>query len=333
MNTKRMVALIVAAVLLLFSLGINTLMSILTTDFKASFDSVMGGDMLAFEEEFESGDSNERIVRLEVDGALLDSGETSLLSSGDNYNHQAFLQQLDTVMEDDSIAAVLLVVNSPGGGMIESDAIHRKLMEIKAQDKPIYVSMGSMAASGGYYISTPADKIFAYRETITGSIGVILQAMNLSGLMEKVGITYETITSGEHKDMFSSTRPSTEEEIAMLQELVDDSFTAFVDVVAQGRNMSTEQVRKLADGRLLGGKQALEAGFIDEIGDEEQALAAIRADFDLQDASYFGYTNNAASWSSWIGMKVGTLFQKPTWEQELSGRLPSVTARLLYMYE
>ena len=189
------------------------------------------------------------------------------------YNHQGFLDQLDAILNDDTVKGIVLSVDSPGGGVIESAEIHRKLVQIKEERQiPIYVSMGSMAASGGYYIAAPADKIFAQRETITGSIGVIMQSYNYEKLAEKVGIEFETIKSGEHKDMFGGARASTEEELAMLQEMIDESYEDFVDVIEEGRDMTEAEVKKVADGRILGGTQAVKAGLVDEIGKEEAAL-------------------------------------------------------------
>ena len=183
---------------------------------------------------------------------------------------------------------VVLEVNSPGGVVIESAEIHEKLVQIKEQREiPIYVSMGTYAASGGYYIAAPADKIFAQKETITGSIGVIMQAINYEELAEKVGIKFETIKSGQHKDMLGGSRASTEEEKAMLQEIINESYEDFVDVIEQGRGMTEAQVKTVADGRILGGTQAVRAGLVDDIGKLEDAIAALRADYGLEDGELF----------------------------------------------
>ena len=239
MNTKRVVALIIAAVLLFFSIGINTIITIFKTDFFSGF-----GESLTYESVIESGDFSNRIAHLTVNGVIQDVGEPSIWETVE-YNHQAFMEQLDAVLEDDTVKAVLLSVNSPGGGVIESAEIHEKLVQIKEEKQiPIYVSMGSMAASGGYYIAAPADKIFAQRETITGSIGVIMQSYNYAQLAEKVGIEFETIKSGEHKDMLGGSRPTSEEELAMVQEMIDEMYEEFVDVIEVGRGMSEAEIKK-----------------------------------------------------------------------------------------
>ena len=333
MNTKRVVALIIAAVLLFFSIGINTIITVFKTDFFSSFESMLETETLTYESVVESGDFSNRIAHLTVSGVIQDVGEPSVWETVE-YNHQAFMEQLDAVLEDETVKAVLLSVNSPGGGVIESAEIHEKLVQIKEEKQiPIYVSMGSMAASGGYYISAPADKIFAQRETITGSIGVIMQSLNYSKLAEKVGIEYETIKSGEHKDMFGGTRPSTPDELAMLQEMIDESYEEFVDIIEQGRNMSEEAVKKVADGRILGGTQALKAGLVDEIGNEKAALSALRAEQGLEDAQIFEYVTESDSWASLIGVKIGSMFSPSAETQAISKIISSTSSpRMMYLY-
>ena len=333
MNTKRLVALIIAAVLLFFSIGINMIITIFKTDFFSSFENVINSESYVLENVLESGDFGHRIAQLTVNGTIQDVGEPSIWETVD-YNHQVFLKQLNAVLNDDSVKAVLLNVNSPGGGVIESAEIHEKLMEIKEQKKiPIYVSMGTLAASGGYYISAPADKIFAQRETLTGSIGVIMQSINYSKLAEKIGVEFETIKSGEHKDMLGGARASTAEEIAMLQEMIDESYEQFVDIIEEGRGMSEAEVKKVADGRILGGSQALKAGLVDEIGNKSDALAALRTDFNLQDAEVFEYTLNSKDWTSLLGVKLSSWFSPSAESQYLSKIISSTNSpRMMYLY-
>lgn len=333
MNTKRVVALIIAAVLLFFSIGINTIITVFKTDFFSSFENVLGTETLTYENVIEKGDFTNRIAHLTVDGVIQDVGEPSIWETVD-YNHKLFMEQLDAVLEDNTVKAVLLSVNTPGGGVIESEEIYQKLLKIKEEKQiPIYVSMGSMAASGGYYISAPADKIFAQRETITGSIGVIMQSINYGKLAEKVGVEFETIKSGKHKDMFGGVRPSTEEELAMLQEMIDESYEHFVDIIEVGRNLSEADVKKVADGRVLGGTQAIKAGLVDEIGNEEATINALRADFGLEEAELFEYTIDTGNWASLLGVKIGSLFS-PSAETQLLSKVISSTnsPRMMYLY-
>lgn len=334
MNTKRWIALVVAGVLLVFSLGINMVMTVLTTDFFGKFDRVMEGNNLeVYETVIENGNVEKRIAHLTLDGTIQDVGSSTVWQQV-TYDHQFFLGQLDTILTDETVQAVVLSVNTPGGGVTESAQIYKKLLQIKEQRQiPIYVSMGSMAASGGYYISAPADKIFANRDTITGSIGVIMQSINYQALAEKVGIKFETFKSGVHKDMLSPMRDVTEEERAMMQEMINESYEEFVDIIEKGRNMSEADVKKVADGRILGGTKALEAGLIDEIGDEEATIAALRADYDLEDATLFEYTSDVGGWQSYLGMKIGSFIGPSTEEKMLMEIMSDYSApKMMYLY-
>ncbi|RKQ20036.1 signal peptide peptidase SppA [Ureibacillus endophyticus] len=333
MNMKRWLALGAAVVLLVFSIGLNTVMALFKTDFFSNFDSLMSTEQEVSEIVLEPGDFNKRIALLSVDGTIQDVGSSTPWTTVE-YDHQNFLAQLEAILNDDSVQAVVLAVDSPGGGVIESAEIHKKLLEIKEKREiPIYVSMGSMAASGGYYISAPADKIYAHRETLTGSIGVIMQSYNFSELADKVGIKFETIKSGAHKDMFGGTRPTTEEEKAMLQEMINDSYEVFVDVVEQGRGMTEAQVKKVADGRVLGGSQALKAGLVDELGGLEDAIASLRADYGLEDAELFEYETGFGDFTSLLGMKISSFFG-PSPEERMLTKLMSCydAPRMMYLY-
>ncbi|MEO1782175.1 MULTISPECIES: signal peptide peptidase SppA [Enterococcus] len=250
------------------------------------------------------GDESEQILRLSVEGTIADGGSGGLFSSA-GYDHQLFLEELQAAQEDDHIKGILLEVNSPGGGVYESAEIAKELAKIKELGIPLYVSMKQMAASGGYYISAAADKIFATDETVTGSIGVIMSGTNYAGLFEKLGIEDTTIKSGALKDIGSSTRQPTAEDKKVLQAYVDNAFGRFVKVVAQGRGMSEEKVRKIADGRIYDGSQALENGLVDAIGFPDDALAALQKEQDLEDAQVVEYTTDTTGFaSSWFGMKL-----------------------------
>ena len=335
MNSKRWIALIVAAVLILFSIGLNSIIAIFKADFSQGFESVLSTDdtFLIDEVVLEGDDFDNRIALLTVEGTIQDVGSGTYFEEVE-YDHQAFLSNLDTILNDETIKGVVLYVNSPGGGVIESAEIHEKLVQIKEErDIPMYVAMGSYAASGGYYISAPADKIYAQKETITGSIGVIMQSYNFEKLAEKVGIEFETIKSGAHKDMFGGTRATTDEEKAMLQEMIDESYEDFVDVVEAGRGMTEAEVKKVADGRILGGTQAIRAGLVDEIGDTEDAVAALRTDFKLEDAQLFEFQQPDQTFASILGVKISSLFG-PSEESQLLSKVLSTSnsPRMMYLY-
>jgi len=172
---------------------------------------------------------------------------------------------------DASVKAIILRVDSPGGEVAPCQEILEEIEQAK-QSKPVVVSMGSIAASGGYYISCEADKIVALPGTLTGSIGVISQIPNLKGLFDKLGIEMQTFTGGEHKDMYAGYRNLTSDEQEIMQSLVDEYYEQFIDVVAGGRGMDKEEVRSLATGQLYTGSEAKELGLVDELGGLDKAV-------------------------------------------------------------
>ena len=208
------------------------------------------------------------IVRVE---GIIISGrgpEWPFAGTGNAYS-QPIIERLRRAEDDPSVKAIVLRINSPGGGVVASDEIYRVLLEIK---KPFVVSMGDMAASGGYYISCPADSIVANPATLTGSIGVIATAPNYEALLDKIGIEMLVIKSGPMKDELSPYREPTSEEIEHWQAIVDEAYEQFVDIVAEGRNLPLEEARELADGRVYTGQQALELDLVDELGNLPEAI-------------------------------------------------------------
>ncbi|MBF2661012.1 signal peptide peptidase SppA [Listeria innocua] len=292
MNAKRWIALgIVFALLIVSALAKFTSSQIASMEDSEPtlMESIFADTSELTETVIEEG-GEDTIAVLSVDGTIQDTGEAGSLFSETGYNHAFFMDQLEEVRNNDAIQGVLLYVNSPGGGVMESAQIRDKILQIKKERKiPFYVSMGSMAASGGYYISAPADKIFASKETLTGSLGVIMQGYDYSELMKKLGVSDNTIKSGAYKDIMSGTRPMTDDEKKIMQSMIDDSYNEFVKVVATGRGMSEEQVRKIADGRIYDGRQAKENGLIDAFGYQEDALEALKKEKDLKDATVIQY--------------------------------------------
>ncbi|QTD41420.1 signal peptide peptidase SppA [Sporosarcina sp. Te-1] len=330
MNSKRWIAIIAATALIVVSIGINSLSYIFTRDF-SSFWNNFNDPYMITEYVMEEGRGNERIAVLTLDGVIQDVPSSLFASSG--YDHQFFLNQLDAIYEDPTVKGVVLIVNSPGGGVMESSDIYDAIRAIQAEKEiPFYVAMGGMAASGGYYVSAPAEKIFVHPETITGSIGVIMESVNYAKLAEKYGIDFNTIKTGPYKDIMSGTREMTEEERAMLQEMINDSYERFVDIVAEGRHMSIEDVKKVADGRIMNGRQAIEAGLADETGKPGDAIAAMKEDFGLENASVFEY-GTSDSLGSLFGVKIDGLFGRNV-ETELIGKLLSDynAPRMMYLY-
>ncbi|MDQ3623872.1 MAG: signal peptide peptidase SppA [Verrucomicrobiota bacterium] len=181
--------------------------------------------------------------------------------------------QLKQAIEDSKVKAIVLQIESPGGEVTSSDSIYHALARAR-EKKPVVVSMGALAASGGYYIACGGSHLIANETTFTGSIGVIMQTINYEQLFGKVGLQMHTFKSGAFKDMLSGSRPMTEEEKQYLQTLVMQTYGKFVGIVAQERKLDEEQLRSgVADGRVVTGKDALSAKLIDQIGDVEAAYA------------------------------------------------------------
>nr|WGD89710.1 signal peptide peptidase SppA [Bacillus subtilis] len=290
MNAKRWIALVIA----LGIFGVSIIVSISMS----FFESVKGAQMdltsltdESQEKTLENGSLSSKIAVLEVSGTIQDNGDSSSLLGADGYNHRTFLKNLERAKDDKTVKGIVLKVNSPGGGVYESAEIHKKLEEIKKETKkPIYVSMGSMAASGGYYISTAADKIFATPETLTGSLGVIMESVNYSKLADKLGISFETIKSGAHKDIMSPSREMTKEEKNIMQSMVDNSYEGFVDVISKGRGMPKAEVKKIADYRVYDGRQAKKLNLVDELGFYDDTITTMKKDHkDLKNASVISY--------------------------------------------
>lgn len=180
---------------------------------------------------------------------------------------------LDDLAKDDSVRAVVLQIDSPGGGATASREIFLAVERVRASGKPVVAWYGSTAASGAYYISASADRIIAMPGTITGSIGVIAQVPLLAELFDKIGVEFQTVKSGEFKDMLSPDRPLTDEEREILEAIIMETYDEFVAVVAEGRGLPEDQVRELADGRIFTGRQAQELGLVDELGDFPHAVS------------------------------------------------------------
>ncbi|MDR1778531.1 MAG: signal peptide peptidase SppA [Clostridiales Family XIII bacterium] len=217
--------------------------------------------------------SEEYIGRVMIVGEI-GAYDDPYTSSYESYHHNFTMNAIDDMMYDSLNRGLFLYVDTPGGTVYESDALYLKILEYQeVTGRPVYVYMGSMAASGGYYISANADKIYANRNCWTGSIGVVVGTLfDVSGFLEQHGIKAENITSGANKSMGGYFEPMTEEQRAIFQSLVDEAFDQFVGIVADGRDMTEEEVRKIADGRIYTASQAEEIGLIDGICAEEDAL-------------------------------------------------------------
>ena len=179
---------------------------------------------------------------------------------------QYITNQVKKFRQDKRIRGIILRIDSPGGAVGPSQEIYDEVLKTRESGKTIYASMGALAASGGYYIASAAEKIFANPGTLTGSIGVIMAFSNAKGLMEKIGLQPEIVKAGEYKDIGSPARAMTQKERNLLQSVVTDVHQQFIEAVANGRNISVAEVTKIADGRILTGRQAYSLNLVDQIG-------------------------------------------------------------------
>jgi protease IV len=223
-----------------------------------------------FQEKYVTGEGVDKVAVLPVVGQISSAGSDAL--GAQTATPETLRNQLRQAERDDSVKAVVIEVNSPGGGVVASDRMRESIQEFKEEtEKPVVVSMGDTAASGGYYIATVADEIVANENTLTGSLGVIFSYFNFAEAAEEYGIEQEIVKSGPYKDIGSPTREPTEEELQILQAYVNDAYDSFVRVIVEGRGLSEEEVRELADGRIYSGQQAEALGLVDALGNLESA--------------------------------------------------------------
>ena len=215
-------------------------------------------------------------------------------------NSEFVIEDLKAAGEDPNVRGVILSVNSPGGSVYVSEQIAKEIKKLKEKQIPVYSVMREMAASGGYYVSAPTDRIYASNETLTGSIGVIMQMYSLEGLFEKYGIKEQNITSGKMKDAGSTGRDLSAEEKKYFEDLVNSAYKRFVKIVADGRSMSESDVKKIADGRVYDGSQALENGLIDKIGDLDSAIDDMVKENKLTDPMIISTTSLGPSFMSFF---------------------------------
>ena len=229
------------------------------------------------------------IAIIDVEGVLINAETPSLLMSGE-HPVAKFLEELDKARRSHSVKAVVLRVNSPGGSVTASELMHNEIMRFRESGKPVVVMMMDVAASGAYYISCAADEIIACRSTVTGSIGVIMQTIEFTGTMQKIGMKADAITSGPMKAAGNPLEPLTPEQREVFQNIVNSMYAQFVDVVAAGRpKLSREQAETLADGRVYTAEQALGLGLIDRIGSMQDAIAVAKQRAGVRNARIVSY--------------------------------------------
>lgn len=268
MDTKKIIS-ISLIVLCALSLVIGIFNSALNPEYRLNNVSILDG----------------KIALISLDGVIQASSESGFLQ--ENYTAENVRKNLKRAYEDPTVKGILLKINSPGGTVAESQEIYNLILKIR-KEKPVFVSMSDVAASGGYYISSAADRIYACPGTLTGSIGVIFSAPDASELLtKKLGIKAQVIKSGKYKDIASSYRPMTTDERGLLTGIIQNSYEQFLDAITKGRieradgykstktELTPENLKFYADGRVFTGEQAKALGFVDETGGIEETYDAI----------------------------------------------------------
>lgn len=288
MNKKQLIALAVAAALFIVT-GVTSVFSNKAAESRTA-EAV--GELLAGGYQF-NAPVHDYIAVVKVEGTIQQQTSSSIFEVQEGYRHTTTMEYIDYLMNDINNKGILLYVDSPGGAVYESAELYEKLKEYKEiTGRSIWGYMAHYAASGGYYVSMAADRIYANANTTTGSIGVIMSGYDLTGLYEKLGIRYVSITSGENKD---STQLS-DEQIEIYQSQVDECYEEFVSIVAEGRGKDADAVKALADGRTYTAKQAMENGLIDEIDSYENMKDAMSAE--VGTSTYYELKNPASSFAS-----------------------------------
>ncbi|WP_447972400.1 signal peptide peptidase SppA [Nitrospira sp. Kam-Ns4a] len=240
-------------------------------------------------EEVLSGSGSAKVLLLDVDG-LISAQDGDGLFNRPNLVAQV-KEALSRAAEDQHVKALVLRINSPGGTVTASDVLHHEVKQFKEKRKiPVIASIMDVGASGGYYVAVAADKIVAHPSSVTGSIGVIMLTINARGLLEKIGMEATAVTSGPKKDMGSPFRPMTEEERQIFQSVIDHFYQRFLTVVREGRrNLTADEVRRLADGRIYSGEQAKALGLVDSVGYLDEAIETAKRQAGLTEARVVTY--------------------------------------------
>ncbi len=237
------------------------------------------------------------------------------------------MRMLDRALEDEDVAGVLLHLDTPGGSVTDSDLLHQRVKRLREQGKPVLVHMGDLCASGGYYTAVAANEVWALPTTITGSIGVIIQSLNVHELLEKHGVRDVSITSGKNKAMLSPTRPMSPEQRRLLQDVVDALQDRFVDLVAEGRKLDKGTVERLADGRIFTAEQAKAEKLIDDIGYRKKAVEKLKQ---LSDGGPFNVVRYSRRPSFW-DLVTASRQQAPSPGAALLEHL-AAAPRAMYLY-
>ena len=244
------------------------------------------------EEKTVEGEGRPKILLLDVSDVITDTPKKRAFGLVEEESTVARVHaELDKAGKDDRVAAVVLRINSPGGGVTASDDIYADIMRFKAEQQvPVIAALGNVAASGGYYVACAADRIVAHPTTVTGSIGVIMVGLNVEGLLGKIGVKPQTFKAGEHKDLLSPFRGATPEERRIVQGIIDSMHARFVGVVKASRpSLDEKRLGQLTDGRIFDASQALDAGLVDQVGDLRAAIEVAKVAANVEKARVVRY--------------------------------------------
>ncbi len=281
------------------------------------------------------GEGPSKIVLMEIAGVISEQEKSKKMGFSEEVSMVAQIkEELQKAEKDKDVAGVLLKIDSPGGTVTASDMIYHEIMEFKRKTgKRVEACILGLGASGAYYIASAADNIVAYPTALTGSIGVIAMKMDFHGLMDKVGVKNETFKSGENKDILSPFRPSTPEQVQIMQTIINQLYGRFVDVIEKGRHgiLNRKEIEKLADGRIYTADQALNAKLIDRIGYMDDAIAQIKKDLKLEQARIIVYLRP--------GTYKGSIYSSypagASWPVSLldGGLFPSPEVKFMYIWK
>jgi protease IV len=244
------------------------------------------------EEKTIEGEGRAKILLMRITGAIDDEPQEHAFGLIEEESTVSRVRaELEKAKDDDRVKAVLLRIDSPGGGVTASDEVYQEIVRFKRERKiPVVAALGDLAASGGYYVACAADRIVAHPTTVTGSIGVILVNLNIEGLLGKIGVRNETFKAGEHKDLLSPLRAPTPEERRIVQSILDSLHARFIAIVREGRpRLDVARLPELTDGRIFDATQALGAGLVDEVGDLHAAIDAAKAAAHVDEARIVTY--------------------------------------------
>ncbi len=231
--------------------------------------------------------SKNEVALFRIEGVITSDRGSSGFMGGSSAGAERIVDELESFRKDKSLKSAVIRINSPGGSAAGSQEIYQEIQKVRREGKKVTISMGDVAASGGYYVAAAADRILADQATLTGSIGVILSTSDMHELYDKIGVKMGAVKTGPYKDIGSSSRPMTNEEKQILQVLVNDVYDQFIVDVSHGRKIPAADVRKMADGRVFTGRQAVKLKLVDKIGSLQDALkaaagdAGIMGDFDV----------------------------------------------------